>query len=231
MRVIVTRARADAERTAAALRARGHEPLLSPVLAIVRTGAAVHPGQAQALVATSAHAFEAISADEASSLAHLPLFVVGARTAEAAERAGLAAPRLTAAQVSGLAAQMGPALPTGATLLYLAGRDRKPDLEEALAEQGFEIAAAIVYEAQAQQDLSQGVAAALRRGEAQAVLHFSRRSARLFLDAAARAGLHEAAARLRHVCISQDAAAPVGAAARVARTPDSAGLLGALEEI
>ena len=135
MRVIVTRARADAERTAAALRARGHEPLLSPVLAIVRTGAAVHPGQAQALVATSAHAFEAISADEASSLAHLPLFVVGARTAEAAERAGLAAPRLTAAQVSGLAAQMGSALPAGAKLLYLAGRDRKPDLEEALADQ------------------------------------------------------------------------------------------------
>jgi uroporphyrinogen-III synthase len=201
------------------------------VLALVRVGAAVNPGQAQALVATSAHAFEAISADEASSLAHLPLFVVGARTAEAAERVGLAAPRVTAAQVSGLAAQMGPALPTGAKLLYLAGRDRKPDLEEALADQGFEIAAAVVYEAQALQDLSQDVAAALRRGEAQAVLHFSRRSAQLFLNCAARAGLSDEAARLRHICISQDAATPLGPGAIVATTPDSAGLFEALEEI
>ena len=231
MRVIVTRARADAERTAAALRARGHEPILSPVLEIVRTGAQIQPDQAQGLVATSAHAFEAIRAGEAASLAPLPLFVVGARTGQAAQRAGLAAPRVIAARASELAAQMAPALTAGAGLLYLAGRDRKPDLEDALAHAGFRIDAAIVYEARAHETFSPEAEAALRQGEAEAVLHFSRRSAQLFLICAARAGLEDVAARLRHICISQDAAAPSGPGAIIAPTPDSAGLFKALEEI
>lgn len=231
MRVIVTRAQADAVRTAAALRARGHEPLLSPVLEIAPTGAAIEPGEAAALIATSAHAFEALGAEDAAKLARLPLFVVGARTGEAAQRAGLSAPCIAAARASDLAAGLAAALPKGANLLYLAGRDRKPDLEAALAGAGFSLEAIEAYEARAIDALSQEAAEALRCGAADAVLHFSRRSARLFLDNAAREGLGAKAAGLRHVCISQDAAAAVGDGAIVAETPDSAGLLRALEEI
>ena len=231
MRVIVTRARADAERTAAALRARGHEALLSPVLEIAATGAAIRPGAAQALIATSAHAFEAMRAEEAARLAHLPLFVVGARTGEAAQRAGLSAPSIAAARASDLAADIAAALPRGASLLYLAGHDRKPDLEAALADAGFALDVIEAYEARAVDALSEEAAEAMRRGAADAVLHFSGRSARLFLDMAARAGLSAEAAGLRHVCISQDAAGAVGAGAVVAETPDSPGLLRALEEI
>ena len=229
MRVIVTRARGDAARTAAALRARGHDPLLSPVLEIVATGGAIDPGPAKALIATSAHAFEFLPQADAARLAPLPLFVVGARTAKAATDAGLAPPRVIAASALELAQQMAKALPARARLLYLAGHDRKPDLEAALGAQGHGIDVVEIYEARAVEALAPEVASALVRGEADAVLHFSRRSARLFAACVAKAGLATQADGLRHVCISRDAA--LGEDAVVAPTPDSAGLFKALEQM
>ena len=229
MRVIVTRARGDAARTAAALRARGHEPLLSPVLEFVATGAAIDHGQAQALIATSAHAFEFLPQADAARLAPLPLFVVGARTAKAATDAGLAPPRLIAASALELAQQIATALIAPAHLLYRAGHDRKPDLEAALQALGHVIDVAETYEARAVEALSPETAQALARGEVDAVLHFSRRSAQLFAACAAKAGLATQAVGLRHICISRDAA--LGAGAIIAPTPDSAGLFKALEQM
>jgi uroporphyrinogen-III synthase len=229
MRVIVTRARGDAARTAAALRARGHEALLSPVLEIVPTGAAIDPGRAQALIATSAHAFAFLPQADAARLAPLPLFVVGARTAKAATDAGLTPPRVIAASALELAQQMAAALPGPAHLFYLAGHDRKPDLEAALGAQGHVIDVVETYEARAVEALAPEAAQALARGEADAVLHFSRRSAQLFAACAAKAGLATQANGLRHVCISRDAA--LGAGAVIAPTPDSAGLFEALEQM
>jgi uroporphyrinogen-III synthase len=229
MRVIVTRARGDAARTAAALRARGHEPLLSPVLEIVATGVEIEPREAQALIATSAHAFEFLRQADAARLAPLPLFVVGARTGKAATDAGLAPPRVIAASALALAQQIAAALPAPAHLLYLAGHDRKPDLEAALLAQGHVIDVAETYEARAVEALSPETAQALARGEADAVLHFSRRSAQLFAACAAKAGLATQEEALRHVCISRDAA--LGEDAVIAPTPDSAGLFKALEQM
>ncbi len=231
MRVIVTRARGDAARTAAALRARGHEALLSPVLEIVGAGAVIEHAGAQALVATSAHAFDVLTRADAERLAHLPLFVVGARTAQAAMRAGLAPPRIVAANAAELAPLLAAAMEPHARLLYLAGHDRKPDLEEALQARGHLLTIAITYEARAAAALSPQVAQAIAAGDADAVLHFSRRSAQLFMSCAARAGLGAAIMRLRHVCISQDAAQDLPPGARIAPTPDSAGLFKALEQM
>ena len=229
MRVIVTRARGDAARTAAALRARGHEALLSPVLEMVGTGVAIDPGEAQAVMATSAHAFAFLPGEDLARLAHLPVFVVGARTARAAAKAGLAPPRVVAAYAAELAPQIAAALPPAAHLLYLAGHDRKPDLEAALHGLGFGVDVAVTYEARALDHLSPEADAALREGLADAVLHFSRRSAQLFAACVAKAGLSAEAARLRHVCISRDAA--LGAGAVIAPTPDSPGLFKALEQM
>ena len=229
MRVIVTRARSDAARTAAALRARGHEPLISPVLEIVATGAVIDPGPAQAVIATSAHAFAFLPQADAARLFSLPLFVVGARTASAAAEAGFAPPRVIAASALELAQQMASASPAPARLLYLAGHDRKPDLEAALGAQGHVIDVVEVYEARAVEALAPEVASALAGGEAHAVLHFSRRSAQLFAACVAKAGLSAQADRLRHVCISRDAA--LGEGAVIAPTPDSAGLFMALEQM
>ncbi len=90
MRLLVTRPHPDGERTAAALRARGHEVLLAELLRIetvsdVRLG----PGPWSGVILTSANALRAIEQHpQRAELLRLQAFAVGRRTAEAARAAG-----------------------------------------------------------------------------------------------------------------------------------------------
>ena len=85
-RVLVLRAREDAERTASRLRAMGFTPLISPVLEIVGTGAAIPRGPFDAVLATSAKGLEFCV--EPGGLRTLPLNAVGARTVQIARELG-----------------------------------------------------------------------------------------------------------------------------------------------
>ena len=82
MRVLVTRPAGQADRTAARLRAAGHEPVLAPVLVIAATGAA-WPTPLDALVLTTAQAALAMPETAVRDWRDVPAFAVGQRTAEA----------------------------------------------------------------------------------------------------------------------------------------------------
>ena len=92
MRLLVTRPEPDAERTAAALRARGHIVLVAPLLRIEPVEPAeIGPGPFIALLVTSANAAPAIAHHERfAQLRALPVFAVGDRSAEAMGAAGFA---------------------------------------------------------------------------------------------------------------------------------------------
>jgi uroporphyrinogen-III synthase len=92
MRLLVTRPEPDAERTAAALRARGHIVLVAPLLRIEPVEhAEIGPGPFIALLVTSANAAPAIAHHERfAQLRALPVFAVGDRSAEAMGAAGFA---------------------------------------------------------------------------------------------------------------------------------------------
>src|SRR4051812_11302698 len=84
MRVAVTRPQIDAERTADALRARGHEVLLAPLMRVEPIAADLS-GDWSAVVITSANALTALSQNAAlTKLQKLPLFAVGQRSGAAA---------------------------------------------------------------------------------------------------------------------------------------------------
>jgi len=208
MRILIVRAAEDARRTARRLEAAGHQAILAPVVAI-------HPleftprGEFDAVLATSAHAFE--RPQTLASLCALPIFVVGARTAEAAQAAGFAPPRVVAANAEDLSCALRASAPPAARLLYLAGRDRKPDLEAALQD-AFTLTVAETYEARPMAALPGAAQAALAAGAVDAVLHYSRRSAAIFLALARRADLADRLAAPRHVAISPDAAKPLAEA-------------------
>lgn len=228
MRVLVTRPLRDAGRTAAALAAAGHEAMLAPVTRIEAVSTEIPQGPFAAVIATSAHAFEFLKAADVARLRDIPVFCAGARTAEAARASGFADARVPAADVAALLA--GFDAPPGA-VLYLAGRDRKPALEDGLRASGRPVETVIVYAAAAVNALPQSALAALRAGQIDAVLHYSRRSAELFLALAHAGSAEGALTGVAHVCISEDAAAPVveaGLSARMAVTPDGAGMLAAL---
>src|SRR5512135_2434480 len=88
MRLVVTRPQADGERTAAALRARGHDVLVAPLLRVEPVAADLS-GTWGAVIITSANAPGAIAGNPACKVMFsLPLFAVGRRSADAARQAG-----------------------------------------------------------------------------------------------------------------------------------------------
>jgi uroporphyrinogen-III synthase len=214
MLVLLTRALEESKRTAALLASQGHEAVLSPVLEMVPTGAMWPPGVVDGLIATSARAFELLSAEpewplpEARRL--LPLLLVGERTHEAARERGFDGPALIAQNAKTLAAELEMRFANPCRFVYLAGRERKAGLEKSLAKAGHTVELVEVYAAQPAEFLTEEALIRAQKGEIGAVLHYSRRSADIFLRVARNAGLN--LSRINHVCISQDAAAPLLAA-------------------
>jgi uroporphyrinogen-III synthase len=231
-RVLVTRARDEAEGAARHLRALGFEPLISPLTEIVATGAPIPPaGDFDAALATSARAFR--HAREFGTLASLPFHVVGARTAEAAKARGLRV-AATAPDAAGLIARLEQA-PRPTRFLYLAARDRRDELERALREAGHAVTTVETYEARAVSSLTSEALDAFARGEIVAALHYSPRSADIFLSVAASSSLPGARETTTHLALSERVARVLREAGcadvRVARAPDEASLLEALRDL
>ncbi|HEX8665058.1 MAG TPA: uroporphyrinogen-III synthase [Beijerinckiaceae bacterium] len=227
MRVLVTRPRGQAEATARRLAELGHEALTAPLLTVVATGAPAPPGPFAALIVTSANAVPALGGLDKA----FPVFAVGARTAALVGNAGFATVT-AAADAEALAETILKAVPPGARLLHVAGRDHKPEPQASLEAAGLPFATWIAYEAVAERELPAALDAALRGGTLDAALHYSRRTAETALALARAAGLEEAFLRLAHSCLSEDVAAPLreqGAPRLiVADEPDQASLFAAL---
>ena len=90
MRLLVTRPAADAARTAAALRARGHEPILAPLLDVeIMSDADLGAGPWAAILVTSANAVRAVAGHKRrDELRGIAVFTVGDRSAQAMRDAG-----------------------------------------------------------------------------------------------------------------------------------------------
>lgn len=123
MRVLVTRPEPAASRTAARLRALGHDAVVAPLLLPHALAWAQPPGDWQAVAFTSALG-AAFGGPGLAALTHLPAYAVGAATADAARAAGFGNVRAGDGDAAALFAR---AAADGITrLLHLAGADRTP---------------------------------------------------------------------------------------------------------
>jgi uroporphyrinogen-III synthase len=209
MAVLVTRPHPDDETTATALRARGFEVLRAPMLRFepvaFRDDADAAYG---AVIVTSANALRGIAPHLANSrLLRLPLFAVGERTASVARDAGFAeviSAKSDAAALRDLvlAAVKSKQLKKASALLYLAGADLARDLAGELGEKGFTVVTHTTYRMIPASSLPREVCDAFVANRIEAVLHYSRRSARAFLDAARSGGVEISALALPQCCIS-----------------------------
>jgi uroporphyrinogen-III synthase len=229
VRLLVTRPREDAERTAAALRARGHTVMLAPLLHIEPVAAAFGPGPFAAVLTTSANAARAIAAHgRIAELRRLPLYTVGRRSAEAARAAGFTTVESAEGDANDLISIVARELAgAAAPLLYLAGEERSVDLGTELARHGLKVRTAVVYRAAAAERLPSEAEQAIAAGEIDGVLHYSRRSAETFVRCAAAADLCERALAPIHFCLSAQVAEPLATSAdvRVAPRPEEEALL------
>jgi uroporphyrinogen-III synthase len=228
MRVLVTRPLRQAEATAERLRALGHEPVVAPLLSIEPTRERPPAGHYDALIVTSANAAPALASFEKAAR----VFAVGERTADEVRGAGFRDVLAAEGDALSLAALVARSLPAGARLLHLAGRDHKPEPRASLLAAGYQLDTSLAYEARAARELPAIMGEALRSGGIDAALHYSRRSAEAALSLSIHEGLTEPFVGLRHVCLSEDIAAPLrerGATRLiVAGAPDEASLLAAL---
>ncbi len=230
MRLLVTRPEPDAERTAAALRGRGHSIVMAPLVRIeVLADAPIDGRHWAAILVTSANAAAAIAMHERKrALLDVPVFAVGDRSAAAMRAAGFADVVSADGAVADLARRVGGRLKPGAALLYLAGEDRAGDLAGDLRARGFVVQTANVYRAVVATTLPQDATDALAGG-LDGVLHFSRRSAEAYVNGARATGLLSRALAPVQFCLSEQIAAPLrraGAATiRVAPRPNEAALI------
>jgi uroporphyrinogen-III synthase len=227
VRLLLTRPEADAVRTAAALRARGHEVVLAPLLRIELVDFALPDDSWSAVVMTSANAARAVvNHPRREALIAREAFAVGRHTAEAARAAGFGTVHSADGDKDDLAdllrARRGE---VSASLLYLTGEDRAGDL----AAGNTPVVTVVAYRAVMVLHFAPEVAAVLARREVDGVLHFSTRSAQAYLDCASRAGIRDAALAPVHVCISRQVAQPLAAAGaaaiRIAPRPDETAML------
>ena len=234
MLIVVTRPHDDSERTAATLRARGHDVLVAPLMEVewVKSDLATNWG---AVIITSANAARALETHPArDGLIKLPLYAVGRRSADAARAVGFSDVMTAGGDLRDLLRIVSARRPDAkAPVLYLAGEDRSGDLIGDLAVRGIAAELAVVYRA-ATAPFSLSLIAALQAGEIGAVLHFSRRSADNYLSGASLADVAEQALAVRHLCLSTQIAEPLMAAGagrvEVAKRPDEASLMGLLEQ-
>lgn len=218
MRVLVTRPREDAGRIAEILRARGHKPVIAPLLETrFRDGPEIALDGVQAVLATSANGVRALV--RRTPRRDVPVFAVGPQTAEEARDAGFADVRNADGDAKALAeAARRWARPGGGALLHVKGAEGDGSLAASL--DGFDARRLVLY------DVTE-TGAAIDLDSIDAVLLFSPRSARIF---AARA---PESADVIAICISAATARALGArafkAVRIAAKPNQDALLACLD--
>lgn len=206
MRVLVTREAEDARRTARALAARGHEPLIAPLFqAQFFDGPEIAFEGPQAILVTSSNGVRALV--RRTSRRDVPVFAVGTRTAETARAQGFRDVFDAAGDAKALALGVRERLdPQAGELFHASGTSASRELVDELTRAGFRLRTCALYETVEAPQLPGTAAEALRVRAIDAVLLFSPRSAGLFAGRVKQAGLAASCRDLIACCISKTAA-------------------------
>jgi uroporphyrinogen-III synthase len=237
MAVLVTRPHPDNETTARGLRARGFEALMAPMLRFEPMPPSDDlTADYGAVIVTSANALRAIEPQLVqSALLSLPLFAVGDHTASAARSLGFAEVISADGDAAALRASVLGAKRSrkGSALLYLAGADLSRDLAGEFSAHGRDVVTVVTYRMVALPHLPREVCEAFAANAIEAVLHYSQRSARAFLEAARSDGVEISALSVLQCCLSANVALTLREAGatqvQIAASPNENALFGALE--
>lgn len=228
---LILRAEEDAQRTADKLALFGYQSCLSPVLEIHPVNANIPDKAYDAILVSSAKAF--LNYAQLSAVKNLPLHAVGEKTAHAARLVNFA-PQIIAGHAEAILPLLLQRYPTPHHFLYLAGRDRQPHLELGLRQAGHLVTTIEVYVAQAANRLSDTAISMISEGAIDAALHYSRRSAKIFLELIKKEGLLSKIQSAQHLALSKDVAIPLheaGLSTHIAEKPDEKHMIDLMRKI
>jgi uroporphyrinogen-III synthase len=230
MRIAVTRPEEDAGPLKARLEALGHEVVMVPLLTIrPRSGVVIPRLPWQAIAVTSANGIRSLP--PVHGLAKFRILTVGPQSLKAARAAGFLA-EAQGGDVNGLAAYIRSSLDPGAgPILYLSGAETAGNLEGQLQAAGFSCHRAVLYDAAPATSLGE-TEHLLRRGEIDAVMLYSPRSAKIWHALVEAAGVSREAGNVRNFCLSRNVASvlPEGWDKQVPGTPDEQAMLALLAQ-
>jgi uroporphyrinogen-III synthase len=234
MRILVTRPEPDASRQAETLIARGHEPVVAPLLSIeFLNDAPLDLEGAQALIVTSRNALRALAVHpQLAEALKVPMLAVGDATAHTAQELGFKEVTIglgTGAALAGLIKQE--LAPEAGSLIHLAGDEIAFDLVAALEAHGFTVRKTVLYRAVPAEALPEGAAAKLQAGEIDGVILMSPRTARIFAALLKTLGVVPGNSLICY-CLSEAIAEemrPLGFELRVAATPREEDVLALLD--
>jgi uroporphyrinogen-III synthase len=232
MRLIVTRPEEDAGPLKSRLEALGHEVTLAPLLRIVaREGIDIPDLGYQLAVATSANGVRSLQAND--HVKSIRILTVGPQSLKAAQESGFGHAEAQGGDVARLAAYIiANFRPEAGPVLYLSGAETAGDLQGSLQAVGFEVDRVTLYDAVPATSL--GVAAeALRHQNADAVLLYSPRTARMWAALVDAEDLGDQALLPDYLCLSENVAAALPETWRrhVAAAPQDAHMMALLEQI
>jgi len=235
MRLLVTRPEPDAEAQAEALAARGHEPVLAPLLTIeFAEDVPLDLKGARALIVTSRNALRAAASHpELSRALRLPLIAVGEATASTAAELGftvaVTGPGTGAALVELIRRRFSP---DAGPLVHLSGETVAFDLKSALAKEGFSLRQSVLYRAVPAPELPEQALSLLRSGRLDGVILMSPRTAAIFTRLVLQNETVTQVARLRCYCLSVAVARgvePIKARVSVALRPRDEDILALID--
>lgn len=220
-RVVVTRPAEDAAPLARALADLGVEATLVPLMTVQqRPDAAVDLTAAQAVLLTSANGARALAGLTAKRA--ILVLAVGDATAAAARAAGFTAVESADGDVTALAELAVRRLDSKAgAVVHVAGGEVAGNLGGTLGRAGFDVRRAVVYEAVPAAVVPPALADVLARRAADAVLFFSPRTARTFVNVVGAGPWGEAVRGMDALCLSPAVAEAAGLLLwRAVRTAD-----------
>jgi uroporphyrinogen-III synthase len=231
MHLLLTRpdAGADPDPLQTALGAAGHRIAQAPMLTVEHIAAMPPLDGVQALIATSRNGLKAV-APIPESARRLPLFAVGPATAALGRALGfthvIEGPGTGRELADIIRAEADPA---AGTIVHIAGETLAFDLEGALGAQGFKVRTEVVYRTEPTSGFPPEVADAFGQGAFDGVVLMSPRTAKVYAQHVADAGLAAAARRMVHFCLSDAVARQLASLGvervAVARAPNSEEML------
>ena len=191
-------------------------------------------GGVSAVLATSANGIRAFA--RRTDNRELPVFTVGPQTADAARHAGFEHIECADGDATTLAAAVpGWVKPEDGILLHAASAGNDGRVKDLLAEEGYTVDLAELYDVIPAHKLPEAARQPLASGKLDAMVVFSPRSAQTLRDCVMRAGLANACERLSAACISQataDALAPLAfRRVAVAASPNQDALLDCVDSL
>lgn len=211
MRVLVTRPPHPGERTARRLAEMGHEPIMLPLSAPAHDPDAAFAALAATdgpISVTSAEAIRVLTERPVDLAPHLsrPLYAVGDATAEEARAAGfrdVTASTGDGADLADRIAQRDTARSDKTPLLYLAGLPRAETFETRAAELGFTVETVECYRMRRLDIPDQLLRDLFSAHEPDAILFYSRRTAKDFFALKEISTNRDALIGVRLLCLSQ----------------------------